>query len=386
MMVNFEFNLPTKVIFGRGVLDKIGEECCGIGKRVLFVYGKESLKRSGLYDTIIGSLKGVGIAVVEHSGVSPNPTIEHTVAGVKRGRSENVDFVLAVGGGSVIDEAKGVAAGIPSEDPLWSYYTGEKSLKKALPVVAVQTLPATSSETNPVSVITNTETQEKFTVRTPLLTPKVAFLDPEVTLTIPIQYTAYACFDIMSHISEGYFNATDPFAVVQDGLAEGLLKAVMASLEKLLEDPRNYDARAAVMWAGALAWSGLVNAGLEGATIPCHMLEHPMSGMYDIAHGAGLAICTPVWLHHRMEKIAPRIRRFGENVLGMGEGAADCEAVIDKYARWIKSIGCPATFSEAGVSDPDISGLVEHAKKLSRLWGVSGYSDEDLCAIYKGCK
>ena len=304
-MTDFEFYSPTKVIFGKGVISRIGEESAKYGQKALLLYGKKSLKKNGLYDRITESLNKAGIHIVEFGGVEPNPVLPHALEGVEIAKRESVDFIVAAGGGSVIDESKGIAAGVYAEEDLWEYFSRKASVKRALPIIAVQTQPATSSETNQVGVLTNPENNEKFSIRSPLLVPKVAFLDPETTFSIPIQYTAYACFDIMSHLLEGYFTTTASFSSIQDGFAEGMAKGVMTSLKIILKEPDNYDARASIMWAAALAWNGLANAGLEGAITPNHMLEHPMSALYNVAHGAGLSIVMPAWLRYKKNRYCP---------------------------------------------------------------------------------
>ncbi len=390
-MNNFEFYSPTKVIFGKGVISGLGREASLYGKKALLVYGRNALKNSGLFNQIVDLLSEAGLEVVEHSGVEPNPILTHVLEGVGIARRAGVDMVIAAGGGSVIDEAKAIAAGTCAPEELWLYYEGKATLEEALPVIAVQTLPATSSETNQVSVVTNRKTEEKFGLRSRLLVPKAAFLDPETTYSIPLKYTAYACFDIMSHMLEGYFTTRADFVPVQEGFIEGLVKAVMISLDRILKDPEDYDARASVMWAGALAWNGLANAGLDEASIPGHMLEHPLSAIYNVSHGAGLTVMMPAWLKSRKPQLIPRILKFGKNILGL-EGLSSvkdeleaCDRVLLAFEEWISSIGCPLTLSELGIDSPDLKPLVSHALKLCSLWGIEGYTEDELNSIYSRC-
>jgi alcohol dehydrogenase YqhD (iron-dependent ADH family) len=383
-MLNFDFQSGTKVIFGRGVVNRLGEEVSLSGKKALLVYGRESIKKSGLYDQICGQLKSAGIEFIEHGGVSANPLASHVDQGAQKARSAGVEFVIGAGGGSVIDESKAIAAAAANNSPVWDLCSKKAPVKKALPVVAIQTLPATSSETNQVGVITNDTTREKFGLRHPLLVPAIAFLDPELTFTIPKKYTAYACFDIMSHMLEGYFTSTADFAPVHDGFVEGLAGAVKQSLERVLKNPEDYDARASIMWAGALAWNGITNAGLEGAKIPSHMFEHPLSGLYNVAHGAGLAVVMPAWLEFKKDEIKGRILRFGEKILGLSS-VTDADQVIKEFRSWLKMVGCPATLADMGIENPDLDELLEHVKTLSVIWGIDGYSDEDIRAVYRLC-
>ncbi len=388
-MQNFEFYSPTKIIFGRDILKDLGRTAGELGTKALLVYGRNSIKKSGLYDQVITLLEDAGISVTDYPGVKPNPELPHAREGAKKASDTGAEMIIAVGGGSVIDESKAIAAGACYTGNLWDFYNQKKTIKSALPVIAVQTLPATSSEMNPVSVLTNPETNEKFGVRSPFIVPRVSFLDPSLTFTIPLKYTAYASFDIMSHLLEGYFTSTDSFAPVQDGFVEGMVKAVMAALNKVQENPKDWDARASLMWAGALAWNGLGNAGVEGATTPNHMLEHPLSAVYDIAHGAGLSAIFPSWLRYKKESIAPRILLFGEKIMEMGneiKGLSEslaCDRIIDRFSEWIGNTGCPLSLREAGINNPDIPLLVKQARVLCGNWSIEGYTDEDLETIYR---
>ncbi|MCK5672153.1 MAG: iron-containing alcohol dehydrogenase, partial [Spirochaetales bacterium] len=223
-MQNFDFYSPTRIIFGNDIIKDLGKTAGEFGTKALLVYGKNSIKNRGLYDQILTVLKNSGISVTDHSGVKPNPELPHAREGAEKAIKAGAEMIIAVGGGSVIDESKAIAAGACYPGDLWDFYIRNSSKKEALPVIAVQTLPATSSERNPVSVLTNPETNEKLGLRSPLIIPKVAFLDPTLTFTIPMKYTAYAGFDIMSHLLEGYFTSTDTFAPVQDGFIEGTVK------------------------------------------------------------------------------------------------------------------------------------------------------------------
>jgi alcohol dehydrogenase YqhD (iron-dependent ADH family) len=244
---------------------------------------------------------------------------------------------------------------------------------------------------NAASVLTNAATKEKYSARSPHLYPRSAFLDPELTLTVPIGYTAFACTDILAHMMEGYLSTTAGWSPVQDGLAEGLCRSVIQSMERLMVDPRDYNARSALMWAGALAWSGLVNAGLEGAQIPNHMLEHPLSAHFGITHGAGLSILIPAWMEYKKDSIGRRIVQFGDRILGLGSRlaglppAAQADLVIAELKAWYRKIGTPVSLAEAGILNPDLGPLADQAMRLAGLWGVKGYTREDAIRIYKMC-
>lgn len=388
-MENFEFYSPTRIVFGNDILKDLGKTARELGTKALLVYGRNSIRDSGLYDRVITLLVDAGISVTDHPGVKPNPELPHAREGTKKAVDTEAEMIIAVGGGSVIDESKAIAAGACYRGDLWDFYIRKAAIKSALPIIAIQTLPATSSETNQASVLTNPETNEKLGARSPLIVPRVAFLDPSLSFTVPLQYTAYASFDIMSHLLEGYFTSTDSFAPVQDGFVEGTVKAVMSGFKKVQKDLRDWDARASLMWAGALAWNGLCNAGVEGASIPNHMLEHPLSAVYDVAHGAGLSAIFPSWLRYKKGSIAPRILLFGEKIMEMGDeikGLSEnqaCDKVIYRFSKWIGDTGCPVNLREAGINNPDIPLLVKQARTLCGYWGIDGYTDEDLGAIYR---
>jgi alcohol dehydrogenase YqhD (iron-dependent ADH family) len=389
----FTLQIPTLIRFGVGVLESLGDDAASLGSRALLVYGGGSIKRNGVYDTVRDQLAKANVAIIEYAGVQPNPLLSHAMDGARLAYKEQVDLVVAVGGGSVIDEAKAIALGAGDlavhggGASLWDYYDRSRTIEAeqpVLPVLAVQTLPASSSEVNTVSVLTNDETREKFSIRTPRISPRVAYLDPETTLSIPLEYTAYACTDILSHVMEGYFTSTDPWAPVHDGMVEGLARGVIDSMNRLMKNPKDLDARAAVTWAGTFAWSGLFNAGVQGATIPNHMLEHPLSAHYGIAHGAGLSICIPGWLKYVKDRIPERIVRFGREVLRID--AATPDEVITALEEWYRSIGTPISFAEAGLKDIDLEVCVDQALTLGRLWGVAGYAADDIRAIYRLCE
>ncbi len=380
-MNNFIFQNPTKIIFGKNILNKVGEEVMKHGKNVMLVYGKNSIKENGVYDAVIASLKQVNITVIEFSGVKGNPILSHTRQGVIKAKENNIDVILAVGGGSVIDESKAIAAAAVSENDIWDFYLGKAVMKNALPIVCVLTLPATGSEMNSGSVLTNDETQEKFSMGGMYTYPKASFLDPEITYTLSLKQTAYACSDIMSHLMEAYFTTTSKFLPIQSGYAEGIIKGVMTSMLALMKDPNNYEARASLMWGATLGLNGIGAAGVPGAYFPSHALEHPISGVYDIAHGAGLSITTPAWLKFKKDEIKDRILMFGNNILGLDTLSTD--VVIEKLEEFYKSIATPIRFADAGIDSPDIDLLAFHANKMFRAWGNTNYSLEDLKTIYK---
>jgi hypothetical protein len=271
------------------------------------------------------------------------------------------------------------------------FYKIKKTAAEALPILAVQTVPATSSEVNAASVLTNDETMEKFSTRSVSVIPRVAFLDPTVTTGIPLHYTAYACTDILSHMMEGYFTTTAKWIPIQDGMVEGISRGVIEAMDRLLVNPKDLDARSAVMWAGTLAWSGLINAGVDDAALPNHMIEHPLSAFYDIAHGAGLSIVIPAWLKYMKSRISHRIIRFGRRILELDEQleglpeSSQSDRVIEALEAWYRKIGSPVTFREGGIVNPDIDALTRQALQLGEYWGIPDYTAADIKKIYELC-
>jgi hypothetical protein len=383
-MKDFTFYNPTKILFGQGTVPQIGDEVKKIGSKVLFVYGRESIKKSGLYDKVGKSLKKAGLNVVEHPGVKSNPTLSHTQAGIDLARKEGIECILAVGGGSVIDESKAIAAGIPVEHSVWDFYTGEKTIQQALPVLTVLTIPATGSEMNGGSVITNDSTDQKYGFMDEHLHPRVSILDPTLTYTVPHDYTAYSAVDAISHLIEGYFTHEDEWAPIQDGYVEMLVRTIMEATDRALHNPSDYQARATFMWAATLAWNGLGTAGVGDCGVPMHMLEHPLSGIYDIPHGAGLSITIPAWLKYMYENKKHRLARFAQNVFHIhSKPEAAAREGIDALQKWFEKIGSPTSFEDAKIPAGDIPKIADNARKLAEVWGLDDYSRDMIVDMYK---
>ncbi len=381
-MNNFTYANPTKIQFGRGVIAQLGDELTRLGaSKVLLVYGGGSIKSNGVYDAVVAQLSASGIAFAEHGGVQGNPVLCHARDGVAKARAENVDLILAVGGGSVVDESKAIALGAASGTDVWEFFAKREAPQTALPVVAVLTLPATGSEMNGIAVLSNEETDEKNAlVCPPLLNPKASFLDPETTFSLSARQTAFACTDILSHLMEGYLTTAAGHLPVQDGMIEGVAKATMESMAAIRENPADYDARAAFMWSATLAWSGICQAGIPAWGMPCHALEMPLSAVYDIAHGAGLSIIIPAWMRVVGAKHEPRILRFGRCVLGL-EAPGSIDAVADALTDYYRSIGSPVSCTEAGI-EPDIDRLTALASAAFQQRGMTDYTEPIIREIY----
>ncbi len=383
-MKPFTYVNPTEIQFGRGVIPRLGIALRRLGvKKVLLVYGGGSIHRNGVYETVATSLKSRGVTVVEHPGVRGNPVLSHVRAGIETARAESVDGVCGVGGGSVIDEAKAIAAGTGIRADVWELFAGRAAPKSPLPLVAVLTLPATGSEMNGITVVTNEETAEKNALVCPgVLNPRVSFLDPETTFSLPPRQTAFACTDILSHVMEAYFTTPAERLPMQDNLIEGVARGTVEAMETLLARPDDYDARAAFMWAATLGWSGICQAGIPDPSMPCHALEMPMSAVYDMPHGAGLSVVIPAWIRVVGERHERRIGRFFEAVFGE---TGSPEALAEALRRYYRHIGTPVTFAEAGTPSPDIDRLVRLASRAFVQRRMTDYTEPLIETIYRCC-
>jgi len=372
-MNNFTFYNSVRIVFGKNALDKLGKEIADLGKNVLLVYGKGSIKKIGLYDKIIKILQESSKEIIEHPGVKANPVLSHAREGIAKGRMKKIDFILAVGGGSVIDESKTIAAGIPYSGDVWDFFTGDAEIQEAVPLVTVLTVPATGTEMNGGMVITNEETDDKFGFIAEPTLPRASFMDPTVTYSIPKDYTAYSGVDAISHCIEGYFTHTNSWAPVQERYVEGIVRAIMESIERILQKPDDYDARAAFMWAASLAWNGLTTAGLEGAGVPSHMLAHPLSALFDTAHGATLSITIPKWMQWAHEQGNKNVERFSRNMFN-----TDTAGGIKALKDWFSKIGSPVSLAEAGIGEDKLDHIVRKAYDLAKTWDMDDVYTEDV--------
>jgi len=389
-MQNFVFHNPTKVIFGRATIPLVGSETSAHGDHALLVYGKNSIKKHGIYDQICGSLDESGIKITEHGGVRANPTLGHVRAGIEKAQKNGCTVIVAVGGGSVIDSAKAISAGAPVRHDVWKFFIGKKSIKQTLPLITVLTLAAAGSEMNSGMVITNEATREKFGFGNKRLYPKTSILDPEATFTVPPDYTAYGAVDAISHVLEFYMTRQDPATPVQDRLMEGLIENAMDACNRCLLAPDNYNARADLMWTATLALNGLTGAGLGRVGFPMHMIEHSLSALYDIPHGAGLSIIIPGWLTWFADVHPERIAQLGARLFPKsmaGESSARRMALktIDCFRRWFSSINSPTTLNQAGISKTNIPALATNALALAKVWRLNGYSRKRIENILYFC-
>jgi alcohol dehydrogenase YqhD (iron-dependent ADH family) len=347
-MENFTFINTTKIIFGKGTENQAGAEAARYGRKILLHYGGGSIKKYGLYDRVLKSLKDAGLEVIELGGVKPNPMLDLVKKGIDICRKEKIDFILAVGGGSTIDSAKAIASGIPYSGDVWDFYSGKAELKEILPMGVVLTIPASGSESSSSSVITNEDGMYKRGFVSDLLQPKFAILNPEVTYTLPPYQSACGAADIMAHIMERYFTAVKNVDLT-DRLCEAALKTVINNVSVVLEEPKNYDARAEIMWAGSIAHNNLLGTGRIGDW-GSHKIEMEISGIYDLAHGAGLAVILPAWMKYVYKKDVERFAQFAVRVWDQEPDFYHLEKTallgISRLKDFYKGIGLPVTLKE----------------------------------------
>lgn len=387
-MKNFMLQNPTKIIFGQGQIKRIGLEVKRFGSKALLVYGKESIKRNGVYGQVVTSMYDAGIGFVELAGVRSNPVLSHVRQGIALARKEDVQVVLAVGGGSVIDTAKAIAAGVKADHDVWDFFTFEKTIQDALPVLTVVTISASASEMNGSAVITNEDSAHKFSTSSPFLQPRTSILDPTVLYTLTPSYSAYSAVDTLTHMLEGYFNNTLTDSPLQDRLVEGLIQTVMESTASILKDPHDYAARANMMWSATLAFNGLTTAGMGLIRFPAHMIEHSLSALYDIAHGAGLSIVLPGWMTYAAGKNPIRFARFAQQIFGVqgGDPHESAQEGICRLKQWFSSIGSPVSLHEGGIPESDIGRIAANVCPLAQAWGLKEYGQEVVTDILMLCR
>ena len=383
-MQNFVFHNPTKILFGRGTIPSIGPETAFWGQKCLLIYGSGSIKASGVYERVISSLNEAGLEIVEHGGVRSNPLLSHVREGIIKARQHDCQAVVAVGGGSVLDTAKAVCAGAMVEHDVWKFFSGKKSIKNALPLTTVLTLAASGSEMNSGMVITNDLTREKFGFGNRLLYPKTSILDPEITFSVPPDYTAYGAVDAIAHILEFYMTTEDPATPVQDRLMEGLIINAMDSCERCLADPHDYNGRADLMWTATLALNGLTAAGLGRVGFPMHMIEHSMSALYDVPHGAGLSVVIPGWLRWRLQADVKKIKLLGRRIFA--DGPQSVEQTISRLEQWFSRIDCPTRLSQLSIPASDIPAIADNALRLARVWRLKNYGRPEIEKILRFCE
>ena len=360
-MQNFDYVTPTRLIFGEGVITKLPEVMSNFGKKVLLTYGGGSIKKIGLYNKVRELLKDLDI--YELSGIQPNPKYDPSVLeGVRLCKENDIDVILSVGGGSVLDCSKAIAAGAKYDGDPWDLISYKVKAKDALPIVDIITLAATGSEYDCGGVISRTETDDKIGYVDSLLYPVVSFLDPVYTYTVSKKQTAAGCADAMNHIMEQYF--CEDSTLLNDGFMEAGLKSLMVNIQKCLENPNDYTARAEMMLDCTYGCNGIYSLGNSQSGWPCHGMEHALSAFYDITHGEGLAIITPRWMKHILnDKTVKRFVKYGVNVFGIDSSLNSfeiAEKAIDATYDFFLSIGIPMHLREVGIDESRIAEMAHH--------------------------
>ena len=390
IMNNFDWYAPTHIVFGRGTESEVSSllkssKC----NRVLLHYGSGSVIRTGLLDKIKSSLDKAGIDYIELGGVVANPRLSLVYEGIELAKSKGVDFILAVGGGSVIDSAKAIAYGAAADFDVWDLYDRKRTPESALPVGVVLTIAAAGSEMSNSSVITNEDGGIKRGYSNNMVRPKFAILNPELTMTLPDFQTACGCTDIMMHTMERYFTSAGNMELT-DGIAEALLRTVIKNALILVEDPKNYEARAEVMWAGSLSHNGLTGCGNGGDDFATHRIEHEISGMFDVAHGAGLAAIWGSWARYVLDDCLPRFKQFATNVWNIKDSGDDREialAGISRTEAFFKQIGMPISLRDFGfeLTDEVINELSEKCERAvgGKVGAAKVLYRDDFKEIYK---
>ena len=386
-MENFSYITPTRYVFGRGAEAQTGALAAAMGcRKVLVVSGGSSARRSGLLGRVLDSLREAGIATAELTGIRPNPTDDRVYEGIDLCRKEGIDGVIAVGGGSVIDTAKAIAGGVPYDGDFWDFWAGKAVMEKALPVGVVLTIPAAGSEGSGNSVITKLDGMRKISLRTDsALRPRFAVMNPELTFTLPPEQTAAGVADMMAHIMERYFTPTEGVEVT-DRVAEGVLQAIITEAPKVMTRPDDYDARANIMWCGTLAHNGICGCGRR-EDWASHGLEHVLSALYGVTHGAGLAVVFPAWLTYASRTKPGKVAQFGRRVFGITEpdDSKAAEAAIAALRSFHGSLGLPLTLGELGIENPDFEAITAmfHRDKGTPFGAYISLAPEDTEAVYR---
>ena len=389
-MGNFQYYTPTKIVFGRGAEEQTGQLAAEQGcKKVLVHYGGGSVVRSGLLERICRSLDAAGISYVSLGGVVPNPRLSLVYEGIRLARKEQVDFILAVGGGSVIDSAKAIGYGVANEGDVWDFYEKRRTAKACLPIGVVLTIAAAGSEMSDSSVITKEEGWLKRGYSSNYARARFAVMNPELTMTLPKYQTASGCVDIMMHTMERYFNHSENMEMT-DGISEHLLRTVMKNAKILMNEPDNYQARAEVMWAGSLSHNGLTGCGTGGGDWASHQLEHELGGMFDVAHGAGLAAVWGSWARYVMDAAPERFAKFAVNVMGVepeAEKLKTAQKGIEAMEDFYHALDMPVCIGDMGIelTEEQMRELAEKCSHFGKrtIGCIKKLDQEDMYQIYK---
>lgn len=388
-MENFIFNIPTVAYVGKGQISNLGSSIRQFGgSKVLLAYGGGSIKTNGIYDAVISELEKNKIEFVEISGIKPNPPIEDVYKGIKLFKENSCDFILAVGGGSALDAAKAMAAGVKYNGDVFDLISGKIPVSDASPLATVLTMAGTGSEMDMGGVITVGAVHKKYAILHPLLNPKFSILDPEYTFTVNEHHSMAGCSDILSHLMEQYLRP-DINCDVPDRMNEGIMKVVIDNAPKIKENPTNYIARANIMWASSMALAGFqFMSGKKFGAFPVHSLGHELSSLYDMTHGITLALITPSWMRFTIKKapnFLPMFARFARNVFGVIESddKKAAEMGIESLIKFYEKIGMPKNMREAGVEEDKLEYLSAQATEFGDIGTMTSITKNEALEIYK---
>jgi NADP-dependent alcohol dehydrogenase len=377
-MHDFTYYNPTKIEFGKNKEDNIGHYLQEAGiQKVLLTYGMQSIKKNGLYERIISSLEKSNIEYIELPGVVSNPLLSKVREGIALAKAEDVEAILGVGGGSVADNAKAIAAGALYSEDVWDFFTKKAEISKALPVFTVMTLAASASEMNGNSVITNDATQQKYSIGSVHVNPTLSIINPELMMSVTPEYLAYSAVDVIAHSIEVYLTASS-HPTYNSMFVESIIKSIMHNTEILLRDPSNYEARGEFAWVAIQALNGLAPAGTQGGSFPNHLIEHSLSALYNVAHGAGLAVVIPAWMQWYHTKNPKQFERFAQEIFGVNTALEG----IQKLTDWFEKIGAPTTLKDINIPREAIFKIAENASETAKIWGMQDlYTQENITQI-----
>ena len=377
-MEDFTYYNPTKIELGRDKENNIGEYISQSGiKRVLLLYGMGSIKKSGLYERVIASLQKHNVAFEVLGGVVSNPLLSKVNEAIKIVKEKKLEAVLAVGGGSVVDSAKAIAVGAKYDGDVWDFFIHKAEITQAIPVFTVMTLSAAASEMNGNSVVMNDATFQKYSIASVLVNPVVSVINPEIIATVSDEYLAYSAVDVISHCIEIYFTAS-VHPNFNARIVESIILSIMETTEILLSNPNDYDARAEFAWVAIQGLNGLTPAGTKGGTFPNHMIEHSLSALYNVAHGAGLAVVIPAWMKWYKEKNIAQFERFAKEIFNF----KSAEEGIQGIENWFKKIGAPTTLKDLDIPSSAIEEIALNASETAKVWGFSEmYPKETIVEI-----
>ena len=373
-MDSFTYHNPTVLDFGKDKEKQIGKHLATHGvKKVLITFGSDRIKKDGLFNVVVSSLRENQIEWVEFGGIISNPILSKIYEGIDVAKNHQVDAILSVGGGSVLDSSKAIAAGVMYNGDVWDLFLGKSPIKAALPIFDILTLAATGSEMNCGAVVTNEKTKEKFAINAPVLFPKVSVVNPVLMQTVSKDYLVYSAADIIAHSIEGYFTAAvQPH--FQSRLVEAIIRTVIETTEILIEDPLNYNARAEFAWASTQALNGLIYSGTSGYSYPNHMIEHSLSALYNVPHGAGLSVVMPAWMKWYHTQNPQQFERFAREIFGKSTALEGIEAL----ENWFNKVGTPTRLSQFNIASSELPVILENVLGNASYFGVASIYTQDV--------